>query len=291
MTRSSPWHPLLSSTLCVCLSACGTLGPRWRAVETTSGAEVDLVHMADALAGVDVVFLGEEHDNDVGHELQLELTKLLLERRGTLAVSLEMFERDVQDQIDLYLMQAISEERFLGHSRPWSNYREHYRAVIELARAQGLPVIAANCRRALASRVAGRGLTAVAGDAWCAAQVDAWPGPYRDRFVEAMGDHAQQMGTKLDDFFASQCLKDDTMAESIVRFLEEAGEDAPLVVHWCGRFHSDYYLGTVERLLARRPDLTVAVVTTVPTMRRGRDLTGSERASADYVWLVPPGGR
>jgi len=247
--------------------------------------------MADALAGVDVVFLGEEHNNNVGHTLQLELTEALLERRGTLAVSLEMFERDVQDQINLYLMGAIEEPRFLAHSRPWPNYEEHYRPVVELAREHGLPVIAANCRRALASRVAGEGLNAVAGDAWGAAQVDAWPGPYRDQFMEAMGDHAQQMGSKIDDFFASQCLKDDTMAESIARLLDEAGEDAPMVVHWCGKFHSDHYLGTVERLLARRPDLTVAVVTMVSTKSRGRDLTETEQASADYVWLVPPAGK
>ena len=106
-----------------------------------------------------------------------------------------------------------------------------------------------------------------------------------------MGEHARQMGSKLDDFFASQCLKDDTMAESIAAFLDEAGEDAPLVVHWCGKFHSDDYLGTVERLVARRPDLTVAVITMVSAKRRGRDLTQAEKASADYVWLVPPGGK
>lgn len=279
--------PVLAALAC---AACGSLGPAWRAVATDGERTVDLDGMADAMAGVDVVFLGELHDSDTVHLLQLGLTERLLERRGTLAVSLEMFERDAQDQVNLYLSGAIGEARFLGHSRPWKNYDRHYRPVVELARRAGLPVIAANCYRPLATRVANEGLGAVLGDPWGATWVDTRPGPYKEKFAAAMGDHAQDAGSALENFYAAQCLKDDTMAESIARFLERAGPDPPLVVHWCGRFHSDAYLGTVERLLARRPDLQVAVVTSVSTGRVGRALEDGERAAADFVWLVRDGG-
>ena len=63
----------------------------------------------------------------------------------------------------------------------------------------------------------------------------------------------------------------DTMAESIAEAIaaREPGE-APTVVHWNGRFHSDFGLGTVERLKRRMPHLNIAVV----SMVEARDLSG-----------------
>lgn len=273
------------------LTSCRTVtGPTWRAIDTERNTEVSIEEMAEALEGYDVVFLGELHDNDVGHDLQLQLTRALGERRGSIALSLEMFERDAQDQVDLYLEGVIDEERFLANSRPWPNYTEHYRPAVELARERGWSVIAANCYRPIASRVAREGLGSAAGNPWAARRVDAGPGPYRDLFEAAMGDHAQQMGSRMDRFFAAQCIKDDTMAESIARFIEHRGEAAPMVVHWNGRFHSDFGLGTVERLVSRQPELSMAVVTTITTDDRSRSLTGIERQQARFVWLVPEQG-
>jgi len=256
-------------------------------VDTLHGSTVDLDAMADVLAGADVVFLGEYHDSDLGHRLQLELTELLLERRPGLVISMEMFERDAQNQLDLYLGGGLDEATFLERSRPWPNYREHYRGAVELARREGLRVLAANCYRPLASRVAKQGRWSVVGDPWVAQSIDAGPGRYRDKFVGLMGDHAGQMGSALDDFFAAQCAKDDTMAESIARELASHDAAPPLVVHWCGAFHSDEGLGTVERLVARRPGVKVGLVTMVRTSSRGRGLTDEERGLADFVLMVP----
>lgn len=277
------------SLLCLlCLSsvACRAVtGGSWNAVDTATGESVDLEAMADALKDLDVVFLGEEHNNDVGHELQLALTELLVERRGDVVISMEMFERDSQNLLDLYLEGAVDEAYLLEHGRPWANYAEHYRPLVELARERGLPVLAANCYRPLASRVAKQGRWSVAGEPWAAAHVDAGPGAYRDKFVGLMGEHADDMGLTLELFFAAQCLKDDTMAESIARVLQQ--DERPLVVHLCGQFHSDGGLGTVERLLSRVPDARVGLVTMVSGVSVNREVTDDERERADYVWRVP----
>ena len=55
-----------------------------------------LTAICDELAENDVVFLGEEHDNRVGHRLHHRIIELLHERRPNLVISMEMFERDVQ---------------------------------------------------------------------------------------------------------------------------------------------------------------------------------------------------
>lgn len=271
------------------LAACRALDPHaGRLVRGVDGAPVTVAEAADALASADVVFLGEEHDNDEAHRLQLALTEALLARRGEVAVSMEMFERDAQPRLELYLAGVIDEDHFLAGTRPWGNYAAHYRGAIELAKARGLDVIAGNVYRPIASRVAKQGLAAAKGDPWAAEVVDAEPrGEYFERFVAVMGQDPAHPSERIQLVYAAQAVKDDTMAESIARYLDSRGAEAPLVVHWCGKFHSDYGLGTVERLLARRPDLRVAVVSTLSGAEGARLDEGDERRLGDFVMLVP----
>jgi Haem-binding uptake, Tiki superfamily, ChaN len=67
-----------------------------------------------------------------------------------------------------------------------------------------------------------------------------------------------------DLFYESQCVKDETMAESIVQARTAKG-GTPIVVHFNGAFHSDYALGTVSRVVRRLPRSKVVVVSAVPT--------------------------
>ena len=113
--------------------------------------------------------------------------------------------------------------------------------------------------------------------------MDVSDGEYKRRFLDVMSEgHGGAGGSEpdaafLERVFAAQCIKDDTMAESMALAMAEAGEPAPLVVHWNGRFHSDFGLGTVERLRRRVPDLNIAVVSMmIETDDLDRDLVGDE---------------
>lgn len=61
--------------------------------------------------------------------------------------------------------------------------------------------------------------------------------------------------------YEAQCVKDETMAESIGR---ARGNGAPLVIHYNGAFHSDYGQGTAERTRRRLPHSKVLVVSAIP---------------------------
>lgn len=264
---------------------------RARTIDTRSGEALGTEQLADALAGYDVVFLGEEHDSSAAHRLQIELTRALYQRRPRLAISMEMFERDVQNELDFYLLGVTSEQRMLANTRPWSNYQLHYRPAIEFARKHELDVIAANCPRPLAAKTAREGLDAVIGDGFVATNVCTYDRDYRRRFDAAMGGHGDvdEASARMDNFYAAQCVKDDTMAESIHDYLRAHASDEPLVVHWCGRFHSDYGQGTVSRLARRDPNLKIAVVSTVSAESTRRSLSKDERRLGQFVWLVPRG--
>lgn len=108
----------------------------------------------EGLIDFDVVFVGEVHGSRFAHKAELTLLTGLSQRDPNLVLALEMFERDVQDILDAYLKGDISEDQFLEQSRPWPNYQDDYRPLIELGKRKGIPVIAANVPRRVAAAVA-----------------------------------------------------------------------------------------------------------------------------------------
>src|SRR5690606_17191827 len=113
------------------------------------------------LATADVVFVGEQHDDPNTHRLEVAILEGLKQRKVAPVVSLEMFERDVQSVLDAYLSGSASEEEVLKTARPWPRYKTDYRGLVELAKANGWPVIAANVPRRIAAAVAKAGSDAV----------------------------------------------------------------------------------------------------------------------------------
>ena len=278
-------HRFIALGLLLGLTGCRSLGSgAGQIVRGANGDSVSAAELVRELVEYDVVFLGEVHDSHDGHALQHEITRQLGSKRP-LVLSLEMFERDVQIWLNAYFVGAMSEDEFLEVARPWPEYAQHYRPAVELARAQGWPVLAANLPRPVAREIARQGVDAV-DSPWLPRGIDVSAGPYKDLFVEAMGGHGAGLeAEQLDDWYAAQCAKDDAMAESIADWLARSlVDESPLVVHWCGRFHSDFGLGTVERLRARAPELKIAVV----SMARpeGRSLTPTELEAGDWVFVV-----
>lgn len=224
------------------------------------GNPADLDKIIEAVGKSDVVFLGEQHDDSVAHKLQFEIFKAAFEKYGKdrkVALSLEMFERDVQTIIDEYLQDLIPEKQFLAASRPWGNYETDYRPLVELAKESNLSVIAANAPRRyvnMVSRLGRDSLEKLSPDAkmWLAPL----PFPesstaYSDKFNALMGGHGSS------NILASQTLWDATMADSIARHLQKNS----LIVHLNGSFHTESRLGTVEQLLKFKPKTRVLVVT------------------------------
>lgn len=263
-----------------------------RLIRSADARTVRMEDMARDLAQYDVVFLGENHSNTAGHALQMETTRQLQALRPDIVISMEMFERDAQGVLNQYLRGECTEAEFLARSRPWPNYQEHYRPAIEFARAQQLEVLAANIPRRLAARVAKQGLDSLweasESRAYAPREIYTWDNRYKDQFALAMGGHGGLGVEAMNRYFAAQCLKDDAMAESIADRLRKSADEAPLIVHWCGGFHSRDRLGTVERLQVRMPDLRIAVVEMQAGDTNPKRIHASELATADYYWLVPP---
>jgi uncharacterized iron-regulated protein len=261
-----------------------------------------------------IVLVGEQHDDGAGHAMELALLQGIARRRvpsgGPVVLSLEMFERDVQGALDAYLRGSLDEEAFLKASRPWPNYSDDYRPLVELAKQLKWPVVAANVPRSIASRVSHGGLQALDSiNATARAdQVAARIGCPQDQYfrnfsaVMSTGGHGgptPAAATNADSarfaaaaeaamtqrFYESQCVKDETMGESIARALDRARERGPnaLVVHMNGAFHTDFALGTAERAVQRTKDAHHIVISIVPVPDLDNIDAKSMRKRADYL--------
>ncbi|MEO5815941.1 MAG: ChaN family lipoprotein [Gemmatimonadaceae bacterium] len=224
--------------------------------------------MVRAASRADIVFFGEEHSDPETHFAEFALLEGIGRARGNVVLSLEMFERDVQPMLDDYLAGRMSEADFLAKSRPWDRYATDYRPLVVLARARGWPVVAANVPRLIASAVGRKGLAALdslppTSRMLAALDNDCPRDRYYDLFADQMKGHTMPDTGMVGRFYAAQCVKDETMAESIARALARAGDDA-IVVHFDGSFHSDYGLGTVARTLRRMPRVRSVIITAVP---------------------------
>ncbi|MGZ6176352.1 MAG: ChaN family lipoprotein [Candidatus Binataceae bacterium] len=274
-------------------------------IETDAGMgpprRISLDRAADILATYDVIFVGEAHTNPGNHLAEMELFRALYRRAPALTLSMEQFERDVQPVVDDYLAGKIGEASLITKGRAWGNYDTSYRPLVEFAKEHHLPVIAANAPEKAVRCIGLDGLAFLGRmkpeqRAWVAASVHASDGRYRDKFMGfAMGDAAHggdpdKKGDKTPSdaarrAFEAQVTRDDTMAESIYRHL--MANPGRKVMHLNGSFHSDGFLGTVERLQARDPRLKIAVVS--PTDTKGEVLLAlkpSEAAAGTIVLVI-----
>ena len=250
-----------------------------RVFDTRSGAFSDFELMLADLSRADVILVGEQHDDPNTHRLETALLEGLQRRRSALVVSLEMFERDVQPALDAYLGGRNTEEEFLKASRPWPRYATDYRPLVELARVETWPVIAANLPRRVASDIAKHGLAPLPR---CRRRTGVGRGrprsarrmptsialPRRWRTIR-VARRARCRPPRI-----SRPPSSATTSRSARRTrpwpnrlptsFARRGSDAGPIVHFTGAFHSDYGTGTAERVRRRLPGRRVAIVTLVP---------------------------
>ena len=237
-------------------------------VRTKAGTRIPLEELYRRLAAADVVFLGETHIDETTHRLQLGVYEAMLARRGEVTLAMEMFERDVQPELDRYLAGEIDEATFLASARPWGNYATAYRPLVETARAAGQRVIASNFPRSLRGKVMQEGLTALIGLDPGLAPAKILPNTrdYRIRTDNAVRGHIGMMGGPQDPdeprLTSTQTLWDNAMGDACaVALAQDPGRQ---IVHVNGSFHSAYWDGTVRQLLLRAPKAKVATVAIVP---------------------------
>ena len=101
------------------------------------------------------------------------------------------------------------------------------------------------------------------------------PTPPADDYQET--EAAQE--ERITGFYRAQSMWDATMADTLVRAIDDGGRP---VVHVVGQFHSDHDGGLVLAVRAERPGVRIVTV----SMSDGDGFTDDDIGLADYVVLV-----
>jgi uncharacterized iron-regulated protein len=148
---------LLASLTLLLAATAGAHPLDGRIWDTRSGSFISAEAAYDRAAASPYVLLGEKHDSDAHHRLQLEALQALAQRGRKPALALEQFDREHQPALSAAQAAGAKDAEQLADAGQlnrkgwrWPMYKD----MIAFAAGQGWPLIAANLSRSDAREIA-----------------------------------------------------------------------------------------------------------------------------------------
>jgi aminopeptidase N len=225
--------------------------------ETTAveaSAVKTLPEVIPLLADKIIVYVGESHDRFSHHLVQLEIIQTLHRMGKKVAIGMEMFQRPFQGTLDDYLSGRTGEKEFLKKSeyfKRWQFDYNLYRPILQFARAEKIPVVALNIQREITEKVGKNGLDSLSEEEKRSipSRMDFSDRAYREKLEKVFREHPSFEAKNFDFFLQAQILWDETMAESVDRFLKENPGYQMVVL--AGSGHLAYGSGIPQRAARR----------------------------------------
>jgi uncharacterized iron-regulated protein len=227
------------------------------------------------------------------------IIEALHQKNYDLAIGMEMFPRSSQQALDEYIQNSdLSEAAFLRESRyydVWSYDYRLFRPIFSYARKHKIDVVGLNVDRKIVSSVfKSNGLGNLTPD-----EISELPADrvldmdgYAERLNETFSFHGtdEHDSGSFNGFIQAQAIWDETMAESIHRYLDEH-PGAKMVV-LAGSQHTRKDSGIPPRVERRRERSQASVI----NLATNRLSTDTLRSVADYLFLLdvpdfPPQGK
>lgn len=280
--------------LACCLLVLGSaaqdsMSQHYKIYDTRSKQIISIDNIVADMANADVLFFGEEHNDSAGHFLENKIFRAMHDRYGeNIALSLEMFESDNQLALNDYLGGFIDESRLAKDARLWNNYKD-YRPMVDFAKQNKIPVIAANPPRRYVSMVTRRGMRSLdslskeAKTYLPPLPYDTLSGRYRDKFMDIMKGSP---GSGSNNIYYSQSLWDAGMAYNIYRFQKKNKHKK--IFHCVGKFHVDEKLGTAEQLHGRNKKLRILNISCFPDKSFSNPDWQQFSNLGDYIIITNP---
>jgi len=273
----------------LCALSQDSLSNHYKIFNTSKQKAATVDDIVNDSANADVLFFGEEHSDSTDHYLEFTLFKKLAEKYpGKIALSMEMFETDCQNVLDEYLDGFIREKNFITEARAWHNYKD-YRPLIEWAKANHIPVIAANAPARYVNMANRLGLVSLeqlnkTGKSYLPPlPIDTATGAYYEKFLQVMGGHGAMSGMEM---FQAQNLWDATMGWSIARFAK--AHRGYKILQLNGSFHSEEKLGAAAQLKKYTPKIRMLNIATYDDENFDNPDWNKLSKNGDYIIVTDP---
>jgi uncharacterized iron-regulated protein len=242
-----------------------------------------------------VVCVGEIHDQRPHHDVQYDVLARMAARPGPLLLGMEMFQRPVQQHLDDYVAGKIDLLEMLRRTGYYSNEGWKYDHTFfspmwRLCRERGIRIVALNPDGAINRKVGRQGLDALSPEErkGIAADVDLMNWVHRERVLAVfMGGAHRMPPDRLELLYEAMTVWDETMAESAVRALDQAGPDSRMLIV-AGSQHVQEYTGVPGRITRRMPGVDPLTVICRTVGQVEDDL--APQNLGHFVVLTPPDG-
>lgn len=221
-----------------------------------------LEDIIDRLLDKKIIYVGEQHDRYEHHLIQLEVIKVLREKGYDIAIGMEMFIHKNQKALDDYIDGKIDEQDFLRQSqyfKTWGFDYVLYRDILNFARDNRIPVIALNIPREIVNKVGRSGIESLSEDEKkeLPSEMDMTDEEYKKRLKETFEKHEGSEGRDFENFYQSQIIWDEVMAQRIDEYIRENPSKKIVII--VGGGHLTYSSG-IPRRAFRRNNLPYAVI-------------------------------
>jgi uncharacterized iron-regulated protein len=249
--------------------------------------EISFGELTDRLLDADLICVGEKHDSDLHHRIQLQLIKALFARDERLAVGMEMFQRHYQPVLDRYSRGELVEEELLAQSEyrtRWGYNWALYRPIADFCKHNSVPLAALNVSTELRKRVSQVGHAALSdAEKQQLGPIDFQVKEHRAYWYEklaAMHGETKVSEERKERSYQVMTLWDEYMADSAARFQRERKVRRLVVL--AGSGHIERGFGIPDRAVKRTRGkaVTIGVET-----EKGLDKVRTE-AATDYVVVV-----
>jgi uncharacterized iron-regulated protein len=243
--------------------------------------------LTDRLLEADMVCVGESHDNELCHRVQLQIIKALHASDARIGVGMEMFQRPYQVPLDKFVRGEISEEEMLKateYRTRWGFHWSLYQPIAEFCKKNGVPIAALNAPRELTAKISKGGFANLSDeDKKQLGPVDYHVKAHRDHWYETLAKmHGNTNGSDDQKERSYQVMTtwDEYMAASAAAF--QLARHVRRMVVLAGSGHIDLGFGIPQRAVQR----TAGKAATVHVAPGGDAAKLFASPPADYVVIV-----
>ncbi len=232
------------------------------------------------LSSTRIIYVGEHHNNYAHHEIQLNILTALYEKKPNIMVGMEMFDQTYQPVLAQWSAGKIDQQTFLEKTHWYANWKfdfELYSSVLNFIKTNKIPLVALNIPSRVTSRIAVGGIDNLlpADKKFLPKNIDMSDTDHRT-YVEKVFSHHNIIGREnFEYFYSTQCVWEDTMAESIARHIGDS-----VMIVFAGNGHLVEKFGVPDRVF-KRTGLPFRTLLPYPTDRQ------TELKAADYIWVSP----
>lgn len=265
--------------------------------DTANGEVIGPAELAQRLAGVGLLFVGETHTNIEYHNVQLKVIQELYRSGRDVLIGLEMFPYTQQEALDVWSRGGYSEQQFVDEGEwytYWSYNWEYYREIFLYAQANGIRMFGVNTPREVVKAVRQKGFKGLTAEE--AEHIPYEVLPVTDeqrRMYKSFFDPADTLhmsDAMLEGMLQAQSTWDATMGWNALQMLNEHGDasnDNAIMVVLIGSGHVTYGMGSERQT---DPYYDGRIASLIPVQLGRADLAEGKPVQASYanfIWGLP----